>query len=157
MGGRGFAGPGLGRDGIGRLGQSGGQFRGERGGFRRDRGEFPGREGRFGGGAVIGVPAFVPGPDLLGLPYYDGFEYPYFYPGAGEPYYGPDIYTPPEYVPPVETYPPPASGVPAANPAAAQPLWYYCQDPMGYYPYVRDCNGPWQAVPASVLPPPTPQ
>jgi hypothetical protein len=28
---------------------------------------------------------------------------------------------------------------------------------MGYYPYVQNCNSNWQAVPASVLPPPTPQ
>jgi hypothetical protein len=29
--------------------------------------------------------------------------------------------------------------------------WYYCEDPMGYYPYVQQCNGPWEPVP------PTPQ
>ena len=29
--------------------------------------------------------------------------------------------------------------------------WYYCEDPQGYYPYVKACNGPWQPVP------PTPQ
>jgi len=25
--------------------------------------------------------------------------------------------------------------------------WYYCDDPPGYYPYVRRCNGRWQPVP----------
>ena len=25
--------------------------------------------------------------------------------------------------------------------------WYYCEDPPGYYPYVQECNGPWEAVP----------
>jgi hypothetical protein len=27
--------------------------------------------------------------------------------------------------------------------------WYYCSDPVGYYPYVTQCNTGWQAVPAS--------
>lgn len=26
--------------------------------------------------------------------------------------------------------------------------WYYCRDPQGYYPYVRDCRGSWEPVPA---------
>lgn len=25
--------------------------------------------------------------------------------------------------------------------------WYYCEDPQGYYPYVRHCAVPWQPVP----------
>jgi hypothetical protein len=149
IGGRGLPGSGLRPDGIGRLGERG-EFRGERGEFRRER-------GRFGGGTFVGVPAFVPVPDLLGLPYYDGFQYPYFYPGSAALYITPDLYTlPPDYVPPAATYAPP-NYPPPPNQAPSQQIWYYCQDPMGYYPYVRDCNGPWQAVPASVLPPPTPQ
>ena len=27
--------------------------------------------------------------------------------------------------------------------------WYYCSNPAGYYPYVTQCYGTWQAVPAS--------
>jgi hypothetical protein len=27
--------------------------------------------------------------------------------------------------------------------------WYYCYNPPGYYPYVGQCYGPWQLVPAS--------
>ncbi|HEX8955849.1 MAG TPA: hypothetical protein VF798_06225 [Burkholderiaceae bacterium] len=36
------------------------------------------------------------------------------------------------------------------NAAAVSPSgsWYYCQDPAGYYPYVKSCNGAWQQVPA---------
>lgn len=30
--------------------------------------------------------------------------------------------------------------------------WYYCQDPQGYYPYVQQCNGPWQPVPPTPTP-----
>jgi len=26
--------------------------------------------------------------------------------------------------------------------------WYYCRDPRGYYPYVQQCNGAWEPVPA---------
>lgn len=25
--------------------------------------------------------------------------------------------------------------------------WYYCEDPKGYYPYVKSCNGEWKPVP----------
>lgn len=35
---------------------------------------------------------------------------------------------------------------PAAPPAPAD--WYYCQNPAGYYPYVRECPVGWQRVPA---------
>ena len=27
--------------------------------------------------------------------------------------------------------------------------WYYCENPAGYYPYVQNCSGEWQAVPPS--------
>jgi hypothetical protein len=32
------------------------------------------------------------------------------------------------------------------------PVWYYCDQPSGYYPYVRICNHDWQRLP--VMPPP---
>jgi hypothetical protein len=28
-------------------------------------------------------------------------------------------------------------------------IWYYCSDPVGYYPYITQCYAGWQAVPAS--------
>jgi hypothetical protein len=34
------------------------------------------------------------------------------------------------------------------QPYAGQ-YWYYCSDPAGYYPYVQQCNVPWQPVPPS--------
>ena len=153
LAGRGFIRPGFGRPGFARGGI--GRF-GGRGEFRGGTGEFPGRRGGFGREAVIGVPAFVPGPDLLGLPFYDGFEYPYVYPGGGVPYVAPDVYGP-DYLPPDGGYAPPSNYPLPPNQPAAQQIWYYCQQPMGYYPYVRECSGAWQAVPASVLPPPAPQ
>ena len=27
-------------------------------------------------------------------------------------------------------------------------VWYYCQNPAGYYPYVAQCSTNWQPVPA---------
>lgn len=30
--------------------------------------------------------------------------------------------------------------------------WYYCEDPQGYYPYVQQCNGPWEPVPPTYMP-----
>ncbi len=177
-----FAG-GIGRFGAGeaRFGSGIGRFRGGEGRFRggagrfdddRDEGRFGrgigrfDRDGderrfrRFGGGIYAGVTGFVPLPDLLGLPYYDGFEYPYFFPDTSAPYLD-DIYgfPPPAAgypLPPQTDYFPPPSPNGAIGAGGPQ-VWYYCQNPMGYYPYVRDCNSNWQAVPASVLPPPPPQ
>ena len=37
---------------------------------------------------------------------------------------------------------------------APQSLWYYCQNPAGYYPYVSACPGGWTPVPATPAPPP---
>jgi hypothetical protein len=28
-------------------------------------------------------------------------------------------------------------------------VWYHCSNPEGYYPYIRDCHGGWQQVPAT--------
>ena len=35
-----------------------------------------------------------------------------------------------------------------SQPYASQ-TWYYCSDPVGYYPYVTQCGTGWQTVPAS--------
>ena len=70
----------------------------------------------------------------LGFPFYPYpyspyayTPYPYYYPYAyGYPYYP---YQPPVYNVPEPTY-----------------YWYYCQDPQGYYPYVKSCPGGWMKV-----------
>jgi hypothetical protein len=54
----------------------------------------------------------------------------YWYPAPVYPY--PDPYRPPVVV------------VPSAP--AAGPLWYFCPNPQGYYPYVANCPTPWQPV-----------
>jgi len=48
---------------------------------------------------------------------------------------------------------------PAPAPQAQAPVWYYCEEAAGYYPYIATCPGGWRAVPAtpppaSALPPP---
>ena len=54
----------------------------------------------------------------------------YWYPAPIYPY--PDPYRPPVVVAPAA----PAPG----------PLWYYCRNPQGYYPYVATCMVPWEPV-----------
>ena len=33
------------------------------------------------------------------------------------------------------------------------PVWYYCQSPAGYYPYVQQCGLAWLAVDPRTVPP----
>lgn len=63
--------------------------------------------------------------------------WPWYYPS---PYY---------YYPPVITVPAPPPPVYIEQPkppAATQNYWYYCTNPEGYYPYVKECPGGWQTV-----------
>lgn len=79
---------------------------------------------------------------------------------GGPVWWGPRYYYPPPYYyyPPVVTAPasPPVyiergDSQPAPDPGAAN-WWYYCANPSGYYPYVKQCPGGWQRV--SPQPPP---
>lgn len=117
------------------------------------------------GGAYYGGPRYY-GPGYYGPRYYG----PRYY-GPG-PYWGPRWYGPgywgpgPYWYPPpvVYSYPPAVAVVPAQPPVyierddAAQPappasapleagFWYYCRNPAGYYPNVRECPGGWEKVP----------
>jgi hypothetical protein len=72
----------------------------------------------------------------------------------GAPLAGPWYYPPSYYpYPPVVVAPaaPPVyieQSQPEA-PAQTQPNdWYYCNNPDGYYPYVKQCPGGWQRIPA---------
>ncbi|MBV9521248.1 MAG: hypothetical protein JO010_00550 [Alphaproteobacteria bacterium] len=58
----------------------------------------------------------------------------YYYPAPVYPY-------PDPYQPPVVVSPAPAPPVPG-------PIYYYCERPRGYYPYVPTCTVPWRGVPA---------
>jgi hypothetical protein len=77
-----------------------------------------------------------------GYPYY-GYPYPYAYPyPSGYPADSPPVMA--ESSP--QTY--------IEQEAPAQQYWYYCQNPQGYYPYVRECPGGWQQVAPQPPPPP---
>jgi hypothetical protein len=79
--------------------------------------------GGFHGGWHHGWNGF--GVGVLGVPDYDWEAYEEAYPyDYGAPYY------------------------PASPSVAMSSYWYYCQNPAGYYPYVQQCSGAWQPVPA---------
>src|SRR4051794_12485791 len=59
---------------------------------------------------------------------------------GGWVFYNAPIYPYPDYVS-ADYY-----DVPASDDAGD--YWYYCRDPEGYYPYVRNCHLSWEPVPA---------
>jgi hypothetical protein len=93
--------------------------------------------------AVASLPALAHGSVRFGI-------------GIGIPgpwYYPPPVYYPYPYYPPTVVVPPPSSYVEQA-PASAysthpvQNSYYYCASSRSYYPYVRECPGGWEQVPA---------
>jgi hypothetical protein len=56
-------------------------------------------------------------------------------------------------------YPPPPVVIQQEPPVYVQPeqeqpyYWYYCQDPQGYYPYIKNCPDGWMKVVPEVTPP----
>lgn len=96
------------------------------------------------------------GPGFYGGYGYGGYGYGgYGYRGYGYGGYGwgyPSYYYPPAYYYPpqtviVPTTPPVYIQQQQAQPAQPQTnYWYYCQNPDGYYPYVKRCPGGWLQV-----------
>ncbi len=72
------------------------------------------------------------GPSIVApiWPYWDPYLDPYGYP--------------PDITPAPQVYIQPAPEAPGQPPEP--PSWYYCDDPQGYYPYVRQCPGGWRPV-----------
>lgn len=66
-----------------------------------------------------------------------GFGYPY----VGTPLVVTGVTTPPVYIQQDS-----APAAPAAPQPPADSYWYYCPQPAGYYPYVKDCSQPWMKV-----------
>lgn len=64
----------------------------------------------------------------------------YYYHGAPV-YYGP----PPMYVPPPQVY--------VQREPTDSDYWYYCDNPQGFYPYIRSCPGGWMKVIPENVPP----
>lgn len=93
--------------------------------------------GRHYGGYYRGHPSFG---FYFGLPLYPRSYYPY------SPYYYP--YYPPEIVTvPVEppVYIERERSVPQTQ-QLPEGYWYYCSNPEGYYPYIKECPGGWRQV-----------
>ena len=91
--------------------------------------------------------------------FYFGAPYPY-YPYYASPYYYPYPYTPTVIIPA------PAQpqvyiqqdGQPQIQQQSQSPqsgyYWYHCDNPDGYYPYIKECPNGWQKVSPT---PPAPQ
>jgi hypothetical protein len=116
--------PGHARGGGGHGFHGGHGFRGGHG-FHGGHG-FRGGHGWGGVGVAIGVG-----------PYWWPYGYPYGYPYA-YPYVYPQTYLPQVYVQPSQQL--------SIQPSSAPPVWYYCDNPQGYYPYVQQCPGGWRTV-----------
>jgi hypothetical protein len=65
-------------------------------------------------------------------------------------FYATNVYAPPNNYAPPYNYPPSGgySQPPMPQPAPG-PVWYYCDNPQGYYPYVQSCGSGWRQVPAT--------
>jgi hypothetical protein len=109
----------------------GGGFHGHDGFFHHDG---------FHHGHGHGHVTFVVGggwPGWWGYPYY-GWPYPDSYPG----YYAPAALYPVQYIEQGD----------GSDGTSANAWWYRCDQPSGYYPYIKDCPGGWQTVPAQPSP-----
>ncbi len=64
----------------------------------------------------------------------------------GDPFWDPFWWGPPPVyaAPPVVMQPSPPVYI--QRPAPGSTDWYYCQNPQGYYPYVKECPGGWLTV-----------
>jgi hypothetical protein len=74
--------------------------------------------------------------------------YPYYYPYY--PYYAYDPYYAPASAAAVEQQPEQYAD---SGQQQSDSYWYYCQDPQGYYPYVKSCPGGWMKVVPQTTPP----
>ena len=94
--------------------------------------------------AQAGVHVYVGG----GYHYHYGYRGPHYY----APYYGYyGYYGPAYYYSPGYYYPPPQTVYAEPETTVVQApanYWYYCAAAKAYYPYVSNCPGGWEAVPA---------
>jgi hypothetical protein len=78
------------------------------------------------------------------------FGGPLWYPAPAYSYPYPNAY-PYSYPPAVVVNPAPRVYVEREDQIARESspgYWYYCRESNVYYPYVRECAGPWERVPA---------
>ena len=77
------------------------------------------------------------------------------------PGWGPGWWAPPAYpyYPYYPYYPEPPVVVPQQSQAYVQQdqqesdYWFYCENPQGYYPYIKSCPGGWMKVVPDTVPP----
>ncbi len=69
-------------------------------------------------------------------------------PGWGPGWWGPAYPYPYYAAPPVviQQQPQPPTEYIMPEQAEAPSYWYFCQNPKGYYPYVKQCPGGWMKV-----------
>jgi len=106
--------------------------------------------GGYGGGYRGGHRGYGYGALGLGLGLGLGYGIGSYYGGYNNYAYSPTIVEVP-VAPPVYIQQSPA---PVVQQAPSN-YWYYCQNPNGYYPYVRECPNGWQQV--APTPPAPPQ
>jgi hypothetical protein len=80
---------------------------------------------------------FIGGSFWLGPPLFWGP--PYYY--SGPAYYGPPL----AFVQPSGRY--------IQRGQEESDYWYYCDNPQGYYPYIKACPGGWMKVVPETVPP----
>jgi len=151
---RGGAGPGPVHGGGMMHGGGGGTFQGGGGTFHGGGGSFHGGDSSHSGtfhdghshhhhhGSSVVI---VGGAWGWGWPYYYG--YPYY----GYPYYW---YPPAAYDGSVNYVEQGYSGDGSMTPSQPPPttFWYYCSNPRGYYPAIKECPSGWQMVPSTPHP-----
>lgn len=114
---------------------------GKGGGHDGGHGHYRGH-GYYGGGLVFsfGGPYWGASWGYPYYPYYFPYYYPY-YPAYYPYYYGSGVT--------IETSPPVYIERSRKTESPDMPaLWFYCPDSKRYYPYVKECPGGWQSVPA---------
>lgn len=87
---------------------------------------------------------------------YLGAPYPYYAPPYYYPYaYPPTVIVPAPAQPPVYIQQDSQPQIQQQSPAPqAGNYWYHCDNPDGYYPYVKECPSGWKQVSPT---PPSPQ
>ena len=137
-------------------GHQGGYYRGgsHQGGYSRGGGHYGGRG--YYGGYYRGRGYY--GGYYRGRGYYNGyygsgldvwFGWPGWYYPYNYPYY--DSYSPYYYPPAVSVPSSPQEYIERphrADDSTPSGIWYYCPESKSYYPYVKECPGAWQTVPA---------
>ena len=92
--------------------------------------------------STAGNMAWAHGHAHVGVYFGGPVFWPWYYPG---PYYGPSYNTTTIITQPAPVYIEQAPG-PAPAPVPSSNAWYYCNNPDGYYPYVKECPTGWQRV-----------